>query len=149
MADLNLTQAEAEALIRMEKQRVNEQWYNFPWHGETLALPLQSPDKREMFFLDINRGRIDFSKVTYQNRARQVVVLVRFDLTGPPHRNPDGGDIPCPHLHRYREGYGDKWAEPISAEHFSSTSDIWVMLQDFMRYCNITQPPHIERGLFL
>ncbi len=149
MADLNLTQAEADALIRMEKRRANEQRYDFPWQGEKLILPLQSPDKRESFFLDISRGRIDLAKTRYQNRARQVVILVRLDLAGAPHRNPDGSEISCPHLHVYREGFGDKWAKPVPAEYFSNTSDIWSVLQDFMRYCNITQPPYIERGLFL
>lgn len=149
MADLDLTQAEADALINMEKHRADEQHYNFPLSGEKLVMPLQSPDKREVFLLDIDRGQINSLKIKYQNRARQVVILVRLELAGPPHRNPDGVDIPCPHIHRYREGYGDKWAMPIPVEHFRNTSDIWVTLWDFMRFCNITQPPHIERGLFL
>lgn len=108
MADLNLTQAETDALIRMEKHRINEQRYDFPWRGKKLILPLQSPDKRETFFLDISRGRINLAKTTYQNRGRQVVALVRLDLAGAPHRNPDGSEIPCPHFHVYREGFGDK-----------------------------------------
>jgi hypothetical protein len=52
-------------------------------------------------------------------------------------------------LHVYREGYGDKWAIPIPAEAFRDTRDIWVTLEDFLRYCNVTQPPNIERGLFI
>ena len=83
-----------------------------------------------------------------QNRARQVVVLVRLDLGGAPHRNPDDEEILAPHLHMYREGYGDKWAISVPADRFTATPDLWVTLEDFMRFCNITQPPHIERGLF-
>jgi hypothetical protein len=83
-----------------------------------------------------------------QNRARQVVVLVRLDLAGPTHRNPDGEEVPCPHLHLYREGYGDKWAKPLPADIFSAPTDLWATLQAFQVFCNITQPPHIERGLF-
>ncbi len=148
MANLDLTQAEADALIGMEKHRTDDQQHDFPSFGQSLVLSLQSPDKREVFFLDISQGRIDLLKVKYQNRARQVVVLVRFDLAGAPHRNPNGEEIPCPHLHVYREGYGDKWAMHPPAEHFDSTSDVWAILQDFMRFCNITYPPYIERGLF-
>lgn len=148
MADLNLTQAEADALIAMEKHRVNEDRSDFPMGGQSLALPLQSFDKREHFLLDLSRGRIDLLKVTMQNRARQVVVLVRLDLGGAPHRNPDDEDIPAPHLHVYREGYGDKWAIPVPAQRFAPTADLWTALEEFMRFCNITQPPHIERGLF-
>jgi hypothetical protein len=72
--------------------------------------------------LDLARGQIKLTKATYQNRARQAIVLMRLDLDGPPHRNPDDQEIPCPHLHFYREGYGDKWAIP--------------------------PPPDIQRGLF-
>jgi hypothetical protein len=148
MADLNLTQAEADALIAMEKHRVNSDGSDFPMGGQSLALPLQSPDKREHFLLDLSRGRIDLLKVTMQNRARQVVVLVRLDLGGAPHRNPDDEEMPAPHLHVYREGYGDKWAIPVPADRFTATSDLWRTLEEFMRYCNITQSPRIERGLF-
>ena len=148
MAELNLTQAEADALIAMEKHRVNEDRSDFPMGGQSLALPLQSPDKREHFLLDLSRGRIDLLKVKMQNRARQVVVLVRLDLGGAPHRNPDDEEISAPHLHVYCEGYGDKWAIPVPADRFTTTSDLWTTLEEFMRFCNITQPPRIERGLF-
>jgi hypothetical protein len=148
MTDINLTQTEADALIAMEKHRVNEDRHDFPMGGVRLVLPLQSPDKREQFFLDLSRGRIDLAKVKMQSRGRQIVVLVRLDLAGSPHRNPDGHEVPCPHLHLYREGFGDKWAIPIPVDRFSDPSNLWVTLQHFLVYCNITRPPHIERGLF-
>jgi hypothetical protein len=44
MADMNLTQAEADALIAMEKHRINEERSDFPMGGQSLILPLQSPD---------------------------------------------------------------------------------------------------------
>jgi hypothetical protein len=148
MADINLTQAEADALIAMEKHRANEERADFPMGGQSVVVPLQSADRREQFLLDLSRGRIDLLKVKMQNRGRQVVVLVRLDLGGAPHRNPDDEEIPVPHLHVYREGYGDKWAVPVSADRFSDLADVWVTLEEFMRFCNITQPPRIERGLF-
>jgi len=148
MADINLTQAEADALIAMEKHRATEDRSDFPMGGQSLVLPLQSSDKREQFLLDLSRGRIDLLKIKMQNRGRQVVVLVRLDLGGAPHRNPDDEEIPTPHLHVYREGYGDKWAVPVPVDRFRVTGDVWATLEDFLRFCNITQPPHIERGLF-
>jgi hypothetical protein len=148
MADLNLSQAEADALIAMEKHRVSDDRCDFPMNGQSLSLMLQSPDKREQFLLDLYRGRIDLLKGTYQNRARQVVVLVRLDFGGSPHRNPDDTEIACPHLHVYREGYGHKWAVQVPAGRFSHIGDLWGTLEDFMGFCNITNPPLIERGLF-
>jgi hypothetical protein len=148
MADINLTQAEADALIAMEKHRANEDRSDFPMGGESAVLLLQSIDRREQFLLDLSRGRIDLLKAKMQNRGRQVVVLVRLDLGGGPHRNPDGEEVPVPHLHLYREGYGDKWAIPVPVDRFRAIVDVWTTLEDFMRYCNITRPPRIERGLF-
>ncbi|MBV9499496.1 MAG: hypothetical protein JO138_08980 [Acidobacteriaceae bacterium] len=102
MADINISQAEADALISMEKQRVDDKQWFFPEPGSRLAIPLTSPDKRENFMLDVTRGQIKLTKATYQNRARQAIVLMRLDLDGRPHRNPDDQEIPCPHLHIYR-----------------------------------------------
>ena len=141
MAEVNLTQSEADALIAMEKHRVNDERSDFPMGGQSLVLPLQSPDKREQFLLDLSRGRIDLLKVKMQNRSRQVVVLVRLDLGGAPHRNPDGQEISVPHLHVYREGFGDKWAVPVPADRFTATNDVWRTLEEFNRFCNITRSP--------
>src|SRR3954470_1823837 len=147
MTELLLTQAEADQLFALEKHRVNDEHYDY--NGGVLSIPLQSADKREQFILDIRRGRIDLQKGTYQSRSRQVTVLARLDFGGAPHRNPDDVEVPCPHLHLYREGFGDKWAAPIPIESFPRISDPWATLGDFMAFCNITQPPIINRGLFV
>ena len=110
MADIHLTQSEAGALIAMEKHRLDDERYSYPTSG-SLVVPLLSPDKREQFLLDICRGRIDLLKGKYQARARQVVVLVRLDFGGAPHRNPDDQEIGNPHL--YREGCRGKWAVAV------------------------------------
>jgi len=102
MAERDLTQSEADGLIQMHKVRVNDDLSEYPALGGSVTIPLTSRDRREHFLLDISRGRIDLLKGTYQNRGRQVVVLVRLDFGGPPHRNPDEREIPCAHLHVYR-----------------------------------------------
>lgn len=142
-----LSQAEADALLAMEKRRNDDSDRSFPVGGGSLVIPLVSTDGRESFLLDLRRGRADLSKATYQNRARTVVVLARLDLGGHPHRNPDGKEIGSPHLHRYREGFGDKWAYPLPPD-FSDPSDLWKTLDDFLQFCNITLRPKIQRGLF-
>ncbi|MDP9314470.1 MAG: hypothetical protein M3R24_26930 [Chloroflexota bacterium] len=148
MAETRLTQAEADALMALEKHSTDDKLLQFPSPGGLLVIPLISADKRENFFLDIRRSQVNLSKITYQNRARQVVVLVRLDVAGPPHRNPDSVELPCPHIHLYREGYGDKWAYPIPVDKFANTADMWQTLHDFYSYCNITKLPLVERGLF-
>ena len=148
MAEINLSQAEADALIQMEKYKTNDERWNYPGLGGSISIPLTSGNKRENFLLDVSRGKIDLLKGTYQNRSRQVIILVRLDFGGQPHRNPDGEEIPSPHLHIYREGYGDKWAMPVPVDRFPNLSNLWKTLDDFMRFCNIIEPPIIERGLF-
>lgn len=54
MVDILLTQAEADALIAMEKHRVTDDRANFPVRGESVVLPLQSADKQEKFLLDLS-----------------------------------------------------------------------------------------------
>ncbi len=148
MPDLNLTQSEADELIAMDKHCVDDKPVDYPGLGGRVTVPVTSRNRRENFLLDVTRGRIDLLRGKYQNRARQVVILVRLDFGGAPHRNPDDAVIACPHLHVYRAGFGDKWAEPVPREAFPNPDDLWQTLHDFMRYCNITRPPLFERGLF-
>jgi hypothetical protein len=149
LAEINLTQAEADLLIAMPKVKINNQVWDYPSFGGSISIPLTSTDKKENFILDVSRSQIDLLKGKYQNRGRQVVVLIRLDFGGAPHRNPDGTEISCPHLHLYRENYGDKWAAEIPKEKFVNCADPWQTLQDFIRYCNIIEPPSIEKGLFV
>jgi hypothetical protein len=148
MSEFDLSQEQADALIAMAKRRGDEEVHTYPALGGSISLPLVSTDGREDFILDIKRGRIDLLKGTYQNRGRQTLVLVRLDFGGAPHRNPDGEEIPSPHLHVYRETYGDKWAVPVPVEAFPRLVDLSGTLDDFMTYCNVVEQPLIERGLF-
>ena len=148
MPDIILSQGEADALMAMDKVRADETAWSLPDLGGGVSIPLKSVDGREQFLLDVRRGRIDLRKNTFQERARAVVVLVRLDLGGALHRNPDGAEVLSPHLHVYREGYGDKWAVPAPVGRFPAPQDAWRTLNDFMAYCNVTQPPVIQRGLF-
>ena len=80
MADIEITQAEADSLIAMEKRFVDDRDWTFPSAGERKALALTSLDKRENFTLDVTRAQIKLTKATYQNRARQAIVLMRLTL---------------------------------------------------------------------
>jgi hypothetical protein len=148
MAVIDIAQEEAERLIAMEKRAVDQKLLNFPGPGDRIVIPLVSADKRESFLLDVSRFQIKLTKATFQNRARVAIILYRLDIDGAPHRNPDGQEIPCPHLHRYREGYGDKWADPAPIDRFPDTTDLFSTLNAFMKHCNIIEPPAIEKTLF-
>jgi hypothetical protein len=79
MADINLTQDEADKLMAMEKRAADDKQWLFPLPGDRVAIPLTSLDKRENFMLDVTRAQIKLTKATYQNRARAVIILMRLD----------------------------------------------------------------------
>lgn len=146
MADDALAQADADALLKMEKVPASSDIFHFPDLGGRIEVPLVSRDQREAFSLDVNRKRIALT-TGYQTRARKAVVLARLDFSAP-HRNPDGTAIGVPHLHLYREGFGDKWAVEVPAGVLGNPNDAWRVLQDFMRYCGVVEEPNIVQGLF-
>lgn len=148
MTDLQITQAEADALIALEKHAEDDTPHRYPALGGYVRIPLLSHDGRESFMLDVRRNEAQIARGTYQNRSRTVIVLARLDFGGPPHRNPDDDEVPTPHLHVYREGFADKWAFPLDPTVFSQIHDPWQTLIDFMRFVNITRLPNIEQGLF-
>ena len=143
-----LTQAEADALLALEKHYIGNEQFKFPSQGDKLKIELYSADKREAFSLDITSSIIKMSKNSIQTRAQKVIVLARVDIDGPPHRNPDNVELECPHLHLYKEGYGDKWAVPLP-DSFTDHTKIDQVLSDFMDYCNIQTRPDIVGSLLV
>jgi hypothetical protein len=112
-------------------------------------LEVKSEDGREAFLIDVNRrGKIKLSKCTYQERYQVIEILLRLDIDGPPHENPDGLIVPCPHLHVYKEGYADKWAYSISPKDFTNTMDLVNTLKDFLQYCRVRDIPTIQSSWY-
>lgn len=144
MADIELTQSEADNLLKMEKWAESQGTYDFPADGNSISISLISPDRKEEFLLDIRSGKLELSIATYQNRARSVIILARLDIGGSPHRNPDNTEIPCPHIHIYKEGYGAKWAYELPKDIFESDHDLERMLESFMSFCHVTKRPAIQ-----
>lgn len=155
-----LTQSEADALIALPKRCIVNQKYCFPTVGNLLSIPLRSNDDKEEFQIDVNRGKIRLTKCTYQERHRAIIVLIRLDIDGPPHTNPDvisvplqylssynGKELPCPHLHIYVEGFMEKWAIPAPLDKFKNMGDLFLTISDFFKYCNVTNPPIINKSI--
>ena len=147
MASGDLSQSEADFLLGLAKRRVDRRVRNYPGLGGGMSIPLVSMDGKEQFILDLRRSRVNLAKGSYQNRGRRVIVLTRLCFGGASHPNPDGQEVGSPHIHLYREGFGDKWDYSLPAENFSQTGSQWETFQDFLRFCNITEAPDIRRGL--
>lgn len=147
MAEYELTEQEANFFLNMDKVKVDNKEWDLPDLGGKISIPIISADKKEHFWLDVSRTRINLKKQKYQTRFREAIILARLDLDNK-HRNPDGEEIGSPHLHLYKEGYNDKWAYPIPDDIFTNINDAWYTLHDFMKYCQIIEAPNFRRGLF-
>jgi hypothetical protein len=143
-----LTQSEADLLIAMKKTFAHLSTLSIQ-PGDDQTHELIGDDKREKFFLDIWRATFRLSKIKYQNRGRNVIVLVRLDIDGSPHTNPDETTVGRSHLHIYRERYEDKWAYEIDKSEFTDIHDIQNSFYDFCRYCHIENVPPFQGGLQL
>lgn len=103
-----LTQAEADRFVSMAKHFVRPPESITILPGADDSYEVAALDDRERFLLDVWRGTLRLTKVSFQNRVRTVVVLVRLDVDGAPHTNPDGQRLAGTHLHLFREGYEDR-----------------------------------------
>ena len=157
-----ITQQDADFFFGMEKFPDGDNDYQFPNSGEKLILPFTSADKREIFLFDIYRGTIKITKAVYQNRVRKAYILRRLDFDGAPHPNPEvesvplpilepynGKEIPSPHIHLYVEGFGERWAVPAELLMKVEGKDIYEIMEDFFRYCNVKQLPKIIKTLLI
>ncbi len=57
---------------------------------------------------------------------------------------PDGEEVPCPHIHIFREGYDDKWAYPLEREISTDPGDLVQILIDYFEYNNISNRNEIN-----
>lgn len=139
-----LTQAEADQLMSMAKHFLRPPAYISIPQGCDESFELAGPNDRERFLLDVWRGTIRLTKLRFQNRAQIAVVLVRLDIDGAPHTNPDGVNVPGTHLHVFREGYDDRWAYPVDPSRFSLLTDPGTTFGEFCAFCNIEAPPPVQ-----
>lgn len=133
-----LSTGQALKFLQAPKRFENASHYAFPVERK-VSRRLIAADVREVFVLDVRRRAIEFGKYTFQNRVRTTIALARLDIGGARHRNPDGEYVDCPHLHIYREGYGDKWAYALPQAFAGCTSPEDYFFA-FLDWCNVEKP---------
>jgi hypothetical protein len=94
---------------------------------------VETNDGTEFFLFDVHGPGRNPRKAVFQLRYRRHIVLARMCLV--PHTNPDGAKLDGPHFHRYREGYGDRFAEACG--HFD---DLVEALNNFCERINLPAP---------
>lgn len=140
-----MKQSEADRLIKIAKYVVDTEVI-LPLANECRDLKVLSVNKKEEFLVYLNRkGRIELHRCTYQMSRKTREILVRVDLDlDKSHQNPsyDGKPeelIRGPHVHLYKEGYGDRIAYPLD-EIFPGLNPLEIeeAFKCFSEYCNIT-----------
>lgn len=147
-----LSPEEIDELLQILKEiKYDKEYFKFPEKGESEKLDVISLDGKKKFIIDITPGskRSNPKKVTYQERFLKDIVLLRLDLYGQFHTNPDGEKISENHLHIIKHGYDDKFAYEIPKE-FINIDDKIDTLINFLEYCKIKNPrfANIERSMF-
>lgn len=141
-----LSQTAADYLARIAKQITSARVVLVPSPGGRAAWEASTSD-REAFHLHMRRGRKLSSQMTLQERFETNEILLRLDIDGPPHANPDGTVVPTPHLHIYREGYDDKWAFAVPPDLDIAAGDPAQVLINFLVYCGVSPVPPVQGGV--
>lgn len=134
-----MTVEEAQGLIQVLKRIMNTGSYMLPQQGTSGRIDLRSVfSDKDKFPVIINRtSRIRKEKYTLLLLYGKDQGLLRIDVGGPNHVNPDGTIVPCPHIHMQQRdtGHWDSWANDLPAV-FGDSSDILETVKDFLMYCN-------------
>jgi len=128
-----LEQWEADQLLLARKVYSHDTVVDLGY-GADNDYQVETDNGLEFFLLDVRGPSRNPSKARFQLRYRRNIVLARMCLAGR-HTNPDGERFDGPHFHRYREGYGDKFADPIGCH--ASPGDA---LEEFCHRVNLPTP---------
>jgi len=141
-----LTQVEADGILVMAKTFRSSRTISLHV-GARSAHDLDPVDRLDLpqnLLLDVHRASIRLTKLKLQHRGAGIIVLARLDIDGPGHTNPDGVDISGTHLHLFREGFEDKWAEEIDKTEWTDLTDMVTTVQDFCGRFHISNVPPIS-----
>lgn len=145
MADLTL--AEAQGLIQVLKRILQEGKLALPKSGSIAKFELCSVfSEKDRFTVIANRSsKIRKNKYTLMLRYGKDKRLLRIDVGGPDHVNPDGTVVPCPHIHFQTKDSGkwDAWAAEIPAV-FGNVEDRVETFRTFLQYCHVHNIASIE-----
>jgi hypothetical protein len=142
-----LSERELEEIIELVKILKSKDNINFPEKGGVLEIPATDAETKHLEFkFNVHRKSKRDTYGTYQF-FKGNTALVRIDLDGQTHTNPDGHKLNEPHIHIYSEGYALKWAYPLGDHIPTNTYDLAQVLADFLEYTHvINRPPIVTYG---
>ena len=151
-----LPQPRADAFLAARKIKATETDFHLTSTIlKSVSVPLIAPTLAgEAFSLDVTQKRIVLKLKCQLRNTTHSVILARLDFASP-HRNPDGTSVGVPHLHVYREGYGDRFAYEVPPGMLKNPDDPLQVLLDFLATYNIERngivdlPDTADRPLFV
>ena len=142
-----MTCGEAQGLIQVLKKIIECKGFAIPKPGTRNVIELSSVfSDSDKFKVDFNRhSTIRPEKYTLQLRYGKDQGLLRIDVNGPKHTNPDGTIVECPHIHvqTHDRGHWDAWAYDLPVV-FGDVEDRINTLKQFLDYCNVNNVSSIE-----
>ena len=133
-----MTREQTQELIQVMKKLLLTGTYYIPKTGQMNSIPLQSlQSTKDRFTVYINRkSTIVPGKYTINLHYPQEDLL-RIDVNGSVHTNPDGTKVPCPHIHIRTKVSVIKHvsAYDIPAV-FGNVDDHINTVKDFLQYCH-------------
>lgn len=142
----SLSQFEADYLIKLLKRCVDFAMF-LPLQGESEEYKVTDvASNSEDFIVLIRRNKFN-NKCSFVLRYKKAnKILLRLDVgCTSKHTNPDNTIIEGPHIHRYREGFDEKFALAIDFNSESLEDD----LRYFLNESNIEEPQKIGTQLKL
>ncbi len=147
---MQLSQEEADTLRMIEKYLTSPELVKLPPPTGTVLHPVHyHREGRRMDNMKIStyHAQINAQKISCRLLYNGNVMLVRVDTQdATPHTNPDKKIViqpHQPHIHIYREGYGDKFAYPLPNA-FRNAEDISSLFMDFLSYSRIINSNEVK-----
>lgn len=139
MSDTKLTNDEARKLLEMLKRSLVTE-VKFPGRGGKMQFDAIGDTKRDIFTIDIYRGKINPYKYDMGARIKKNGTMLLQLHINPSnvHINPNGEKIIGNHWHVYREEYGRSFAFP--AEDISTDKFVDNTIAFFTEFNVIEQP---------
>ncbi len=142
-----MTCEESQRLIQILKKIIGSNSFAIPTPGSKAELELSSVfSANDRFTVFFNRsGRARPEKYTLLLRYGKDQGLLRIDVNGTKHVNPDGTVVDCTHIHKqtHEEGKWDAWAYELPVV-FGNADDRIDTLKQFLEYCNVNNISSIE-----
>lgn len=151
---MKLTNSEVSSLFELEKYQVKNITFDFPLQGDFIEIELRNDSGRIKFIADVENSNILVKKAKFQIRYKKIHILRRIDFNGN-HTNPPG-KAPMSifegfenrvfkredHVHFYVEGYGERWALPLSEIPeigINKNDELYEKMVKFFNYCNVKE----------